>query len=478
MTGGKGKTALVTGASSGIGGVCRVLAEKGYALVLTARRRDRLDALAASCAAQHGVEAHDRCRSGASPMRRRRLPPSCDRASSTIDLLVNNAGYGVPGSYVNVPWPSTSAFMQVMVTAVLELTYRLLPGMIERGWGRIINIASVAGMMPAPAGHTLYGASKAFLIRFRKRSPPRTRRRASTSPRCARDSPERVPRRDRHARQDEQDARPALAQGRPTWREKATTPSCAGRSGVVNGRIYQLRSGVVERRAAAHSLARCAWRAPSPDGAIARPELRPAGIVESGMAETLLKDIRYACAGWRRSPGFPPSPSCRSVSASASTPRCSRWSTRCCSGRCRSTSPGTLVDVFTTGGDGDEYATSSYPDFLDLKAQNTVFSDMTRLQPDDGAAQPGRSVAARHGPGRDLESLSRCSASSRARAGCSCRGRRPWRAERVVVIAHRMWQREFGGAIRPLSADADVARPAIHDRRRRAGGISLASSRC
>ncbi len=81
-------------------------------------------------------------------------------------MLVNNAGYGVPGSYVNVPWIDHERFMQVMVTAVLDLTYRLLPGMIDRGWGRIINIASVAGMVPAPAGHTLYGASKSFLIRF------------------------------------------------------------------------------------------------------------------------------------------------------------------------------------------------------------------------------------------------------------------------------------------------------------------------
>jgi uncharacterized protein len=56
--------------------------------------------------------------------------------------------------------------MQVLVMAVLDLTYRLLPGMLERGWGRVINVASVAGMVPAPAGHTLYGASKAFVIRF------------------------------------------------------------------------------------------------------------------------------------------------------------------------------------------------------------------------------------------------------------------------------------------------------------------------
>ena len=77
----------------------------------------------------------------------------------------------MPGSYVNVPWPDHERFMQVMVTAVLDLTYRLLPGMIDRGWGRIINIASVAGMVPAPAGHTLYGASKAFLIRFSEALP-------------------------------------------------------------------------------------------------------------------------------------------------------------------------------------------------------------------------------------------------------------------------------------------------------------------
>jgi uncharacterized protein len=83
-----------------------------------------------------------------------------------IDLLVNNAGYGVPGSYVNVPWTDHEKFMQVMVTAVLDLRYRLLPGMIERVWGRIINFASVAGMVPSPAGHTLYGASKAFVIRL------------------------------------------------------------------------------------------------------------------------------------------------------------------------------------------------------------------------------------------------------------------------------------------------------------------------
>jgi short-subunit dehydrogenase len=83
-----------------------------------------------------------------------------------IDLLVNNAGYGVPGSYVKVAWVDHQRFSQIMMTAVCDLTYRLLPSMIDRGWGRVINLASVAGMVPAPAGHTLYGASKAFVIRF------------------------------------------------------------------------------------------------------------------------------------------------------------------------------------------------------------------------------------------------------------------------------------------------------------------------
>ncbi len=167
MKEGHGKTALVTGASSGIGqAFAELLADKGYALVLTARRRDRIDALAAALRERHGIETHtivadladaDASADIVSELQQRRL---------TIDFLVNNAGYGVPGSYVNVAWPDHARFMQVMVTAVLDLTYRLLPAMLERGWGRVINIASVAGMVPAPAGHTLYGASKAFLIRF------------------------------------------------------------------------------------------------------------------------------------------------------------------------------------------------------------------------------------------------------------------------------------------------------------------------
>jgi short-subunit dehydrogenase len=83
-----------------------------------------------------------------------------------VDALVNNAGYGVPGAYTASPWSRHDEFLQVMVIAVAELTHRLLPAMVERGYGRIINVASLAGLTPPPAGHTLYAASKAFVIKF------------------------------------------------------------------------------------------------------------------------------------------------------------------------------------------------------------------------------------------------------------------------------------------------------------------------
>ncbi len=167
MAEGRGKTALVTGASSGIGtAFAELLAQHGYAVVLTARRGDRLDALAAELRRKYQVATHTIVGDLGQPHASAQIVTELASRKLAIDVLVNNAGYGVPGSYVNVPWIDHERFMQVMVTAVLDLTYRLLPGMIDRGWGRIINIASVAGMVPAPAGHTLYGASKSFLIRF------------------------------------------------------------------------------------------------------------------------------------------------------------------------------------------------------------------------------------------------------------------------------------------------------------------------
>lgn len=83
-----------------------------------------------------------------------------------VDALVNNAGYGLAGRFLASPWRTHAEFLQLMLTAVVELTYRFLGPMVERGYGRIINVASLAGLVPTTAGHTLYAPTKAFLIRF------------------------------------------------------------------------------------------------------------------------------------------------------------------------------------------------------------------------------------------------------------------------------------------------------------------------
>lgn len=158
---------LITGASSGIGeAFADVFAARGFDLVLTARRQDRLRAVAERAHARHGAAVAVI----GSDLSDRAAPASiCDELSSrglSVDALVNNAGYGVPGKYASVPWREHEALMQVMVAGLAELTYRLVPGMVERRYGRIINVASLAGLVPAPGGHTLYAASKAFVIRF------------------------------------------------------------------------------------------------------------------------------------------------------------------------------------------------------------------------------------------------------------------------------------------------------------------------
>jgi short-subunit dehydrogenase len=161
------KTCLITGASAGIGeAFADVFAGEGFDLVITARRADRLEAVAARVRARHGVTVHTLVEDLADPQAPGRLCAEIAARGLTIDALVNNAGYGVPGLYVDSPWERHAAFLQVLVVAVAELTHRLMPGMLARGYGRIINVASVAGLVPAPAGHTLYPASKAFVIKF------------------------------------------------------------------------------------------------------------------------------------------------------------------------------------------------------------------------------------------------------------------------------------------------------------------------
>jgi len=159
--------ALVTGASSGIGAAfARELAARGCDLVLTARRGDRLQALAHQLAMQYGVEAQVLVADLASPDSCGKIVAELERRALHVDILINNAGYGVPGSFIASEWPTHKDFIRVLMSAPTELSHRLLPAMRARGYGRIVNVASLAGLVPGTPGHTLYAAAKAYLIAF------------------------------------------------------------------------------------------------------------------------------------------------------------------------------------------------------------------------------------------------------------------------------------------------------------------------
>ena len=158
---------LVTGASAGIGAAyARLYARKGHDLVLTARRADRLEHLAEELRQAHGVEVLVLPADLAAPGAVDQVLAGIAAAGRTVDVLINNAGYGLPGTYAKTRWADQQAFLQVLLTSVCELTHKLLPGMVERGYGRIVNVASLAGLVPGMPSHTLYGATKTFLVRF------------------------------------------------------------------------------------------------------------------------------------------------------------------------------------------------------------------------------------------------------------------------------------------------------------------------
>jgi short-subunit dehydrogenase len=158
---------LVTGASAGIGAAfARLYAKEGWDLVLTARRAERLEALAGELRQAHGIEALALPADLADPAAPATLAAALAERGLIIDALVNNAGYGLTGAYEASSWEAERANLQVMLMAVCELTRHLAPGMMQRRYGRIINVASLAGLAPGGPGHALYAATKAFLVRF------------------------------------------------------------------------------------------------------------------------------------------------------------------------------------------------------------------------------------------------------------------------------------------------------------------------
>jgi uncharacterized protein len=154
------EVALVTGASSGIGeAFARALSARGYELVLVARRADRLEGLASEVPGEaHAVPA-DLARDAAS------LPAKVADLGLSVDLLVNNAGFGTFGRFVDGDAERDSEQVRLNCEAVVTLTHAFLPGMVERGRGGVITVASTAGMQPLPY-EAVYSASKAFARTF------------------------------------------------------------------------------------------------------------------------------------------------------------------------------------------------------------------------------------------------------------------------------------------------------------------------
>jgi short-subunit dehydrogenase len=159
--------ALVTGASAGIGEeFCNQLAALGWPVVLVARREDRLRLLAERLGKEYGVECRCYPLDLALPDAIEKLMEALETDAIEVEFLVNNAGYGVAGAFTEPDWQTHADSLRVMLSSVCELTWRLLPGMQQRGRGFIVNVASLAGLVPGSAKHTLYGATKAFLIKF------------------------------------------------------------------------------------------------------------------------------------------------------------------------------------------------------------------------------------------------------------------------------------------------------------------------
>ncbi|MEP6344064.1 MAG: SDR family oxidoreductase [Maricaulaceae bacterium] len=158
---------LITGASAGIGAaIAREYAARGWNLALTARREAPMIELATKLKNEFGTTSHIFPLDLSDPNATDDLMERINKKGIEIDGLVNNAGFGHPGDYLDSKWDDHAHSLQVMLRAPCELSHAFSKGMVERGFGRIINVASLAGHMPGSKGHTTYAAIKSFLIKF------------------------------------------------------------------------------------------------------------------------------------------------------------------------------------------------------------------------------------------------------------------------------------------------------------------------
>ncbi len=162
----EGRWGLITGASSGIGReLARVMAADGWSLLITGRREERLQELAGELHDRHGVDVKWTVLDLGRPEAGAELEAVSERLGLEITALVNNAGFGTYGPVAETDLDEELQEIDVNVRALTELCKRFLPGMIKRGRGRIMNVASTAAFQPGP-GMAVYCATKAYVLHF------------------------------------------------------------------------------------------------------------------------------------------------------------------------------------------------------------------------------------------------------------------------------------------------------------------------
>ncbi|WP_085725094.1 SDR family oxidoreductase [Pseudomonas sp. R37(2017)] len=162
----KAQTALITGASSGIGlELARIHASKRGDVVLVARSRDKLESIKRDLQAQFGVNAYVIAEDLADPGAEDRIFSATESLGLCIDVLINNAGFGGHGKFVDRELSTDQAMMQVNMATLTALTHHYLKGMVSRRRGRILNVSSTASFMPGPL-QAVYYATKAYVTSF------------------------------------------------------------------------------------------------------------------------------------------------------------------------------------------------------------------------------------------------------------------------------------------------------------------------
>ncbi|MGA9855225.1 MAG: SDR family oxidoreductase [Gammaproteobacteria bacterium] len=162
----QGKTALVTGASSGLGAeFARQLAAGGCHLILVARREQLLQKLKLELLAKHPVDIQVFTSDLAEADAPQKLYTAIKAAGLSVDILINNAGFGIYGEHVSIPWPQEQQMLMLDILAVMQLTKLELPDMLKRDSGYILQVSSIGAYQPSPT-YAAYSAAKTFVLYF------------------------------------------------------------------------------------------------------------------------------------------------------------------------------------------------------------------------------------------------------------------------------------------------------------------------